>query len=133
MHGQKDEYLNAQCTIKLALTIEAIWKLRNLVVHNNVCVNLISIIQGLELRMIEHLDALKGANIARSPELCCWKCPPSGVIKLNVDAAIARDSTTLAVVACDDHGRVLKAWKREHILCMILSKPNLLLYFRPWS
>uniref|UniRef100_A0A2N9G5Q2 Reverse transcriptase zinc-binding domain-containing protein n=1 Tax=Fagus sylvatica TaxID=28930 RepID=A0A2N9G5Q2_FAGSY len=46
---------------------------------------------GLELRMIEHLDALKGANIARSPELCCWKCPPSGVIKLNVDAAVARD------------------------------------------
>jgi hypothetical protein len=91
VHGQKNEYLNAQCTIKLALTIEAIWKLRNLVVHNNVCVNLISIIQGLELRMIEHLDALKGANIARSPELCCWKCPPSGVIKLNVDAAVARD------------------------------------------
>lgn len=74
-------------------------------------------IQNLELRMIEHLDALKGANTARAPDLCCWKCLPSGVIKLNIDAAVARDSTSLAVVARDDHGQVLKAWKREHFLC----------------
>ena len=86
--------------------------LRNLVVHNNVCVDLISIIQGLELRTIEHLDALKGANIARSPKLCCWKCPPSGVRKLNVYATVVRDSTSLVAVARDDHGHVLKAWKR---------------------
>ena len=39
-------------------TIEAMWMLRNLVVHNSNCLNLMSTIQGLRIRLKEHLDAL---------------------------------------------------------------------------
>ena len=46
-----------------------------------------------------------------------WHHPPNRVIKLNVDAAISKEFTTLAIVARDENGRILNAWAKEHILC----------------
>jgi hypothetical protein len=106
--------------------------LRNLVVHNNVCVDLISIIQGLELRMIEHLDALKGANIARSPKLCCWKCPPGGVRSLMFMQPLLETLPLwqrLLVMTMDMYSKRGK----DNIFYVILSKSKLLLYFGRWS
>ena len=31
-------------------------------------------------------------------------------MKLNVDAALLKDSTFLAIVPCDDKGEIMKAW-----------------------
>uniref|UniRef100_A0A2N9GX56 Reverse transcriptase zinc-binding domain-containing protein n=1 Tax=Fagus sylvatica TaxID=28930 RepID=A0A2N9GX56_FAGSY len=63
-----------------------------------------------------------GANTARAPELCCWKCLPSGAIKLNIDAAVARDSTSLAVVARDDHGQALQLADSEKFRRIIVEE-----------
>uniref|UniRef100_A0A2N9GE78 RNase H type-1 domain-containing protein n=1 Tax=Fagus sylvatica TaxID=28930 RepID=A0A2N9GE78_FAGSY len=65
---------------------------------------------------------IKGANTARAPELCCWKCLPSGAIKLNIDAAVARDSTSLAVVARDDHGQALQLADSEKFRRIIVEE-----------
>ena len=39
------------------------------------------------------------------------------MIKLNVDAAVSKDHTILAVVARDTKGEILKAWTTDHQLC----------------
>ena len=46
-----------------------------------------------------------------------WACPPSGQIKLNVDVVVLKDHTRLAVIARDEHRKVIKAWAKDHILC----------------
>ena len=38
-----------------------------------------------------------------------WSPPPVGIIKVNVDVAIAQNNSAIAVVAKNDHGDVLKA------------------------
>uniref|UniRef100_A0A2N9IX98 RNase H type-1 domain-containing protein n=1 Tax=Fagus sylvatica TaxID=28930 RepID=A0A2N9IX98_FAGSY len=39
--------------------------------------------------------------------------PPTGIIKFNVDAAIQASTATIAVVACDEAGNILKAWAKS--------------------
>ena len=41
-----------------------------------------------------------------------WSPPPLGFVKLNVVAAIAQNSSALAVVARNEQGAVLKAWSK---------------------
>nr|XP_023870351.1 uncharacterized protein LOC111982965 [Quercus suber] len=39
-----------------------------------------------------------------------WSPPPAGWVKLNFDAAIRENKTSIAVVGRDNHGRVVLAW-----------------------
>nr|POF20206.1 hypothetical protein CFP56_35992 [Quercus suber] len=55
--------------------------------------------------------------------------PPSGWIKLNVDAAVAESSSALAVVARDDKGIASKAWSKIHHPCPpIVAEVNAILW-----
>ena len=39
------------------------------------------------------------------------------MIKLNVDAAVLKDHSRLAVIARDEYGKVITTWAKDYILC----------------
>jgi hypothetical protein len=116
-HAQKNEDLNTQWTVQVALTLETIWFLRNQIAHNKGNINLRSTIHGLNLKAQKHLESLNVVDKDKRQGTTCWTCPPKGEVKLNVDAAIYKDYTILAVVARDDQGVIIKVWKKKHIFC----------------
>ena len=97
VHNKKD--LDMRCTIQVALTLEAIWNLRDLVAHGNADINILTTLKGLELKAQEHVKNLCIEEKVNSREPSCWSLPPLGKIKLNVDAAVYNECTKLAVVA----------------------------------
>jgi ribonuclease HI len=106
------------CTfLIMALTLEAIWHLRNQVVHGGEQIKIHSVIKNPEMRVRESLMAFLKEERWNLIEYTHWHRPPNGVIKLNVDVAISKEFTTLAVVARDENGQILNAWAKEHILC----------------
>ena len=106
--------LHGQCTLQMALTLEAIWNHRNQVAFNDGKTNLITIINILEQRVKEYLPIIHH-------EAVHWTCPPTGMIKLNVDVAISKSHTTLAVVAWDEKRAIIKAWAKDNPLCEPLN------------
>ena len=93
---------SVEASIKLALTLEVIWSTRNKVALNHEKICLPSILKHLELRVTKH-------NESRTS---CWNGPHVGFTKLNVDAAISNDHTSLAVMG-DTQGKVIKAWRKK--------------------
>ena len=91
LYGMGNKELVEQCSYKMALTLEAIWNLRNLVAHKNEKVNILTTINCLELKVQEHLAANCGGEDLRPQGNFKWSCPPSRVIKLNVDAAVLKE------------------------------------------
>ena len=68
--------------------------------HNGSEVNIISTICNAENRVKEYLIALDHEQDKdRGVELTSWIPPPKNYIKLNVDATVSHDFTSLAVVA----------------------------------
>ncbi|KAK9986827.1 hypothetical protein SO802_031778 [Lithocarpus litseifolius] len=85
-----------------AHTLEAICFLRNEVFHNNVQeVNLAKIISSLEVRVAEAIEDV-GCN------------------KSKVDAAVSQFSTSIAVMARNEAGGVVKAWARTLPKCELI-------------
>jgi hypothetical protein len=109
LQGQHDGELGMQFTTKIALTLAAIWNLRNIVAHGRGLVNILSIINCLELRVHEHLASLNAEETRVPQGNAKWACLPSRVIKLNVNADVLEDHTRLVVVARDEYGKVIKA------------------------
>ena len=128
-HAQKNEDLNTQWTVQVALTLETIGFLRNQIAHNKGNINLRSTIHGLNLKAQKHLESLNVVDKDKRQGTTCWTCPPKGEVKLNVDAAIYKDYTILAVVARDDQGVIIKVWKKKNIFFVIRCKLKQLLYF----
>jgi hypothetical protein len=40
----------------------------------------------------------------------CWKPPPLGCVKINVDLALHPSSTMIAAIARNEEGLLIKAW-----------------------
>ena len=105
-------------TLQMTVTMEAIWHLRNQVLHNGNEVNIISTICNAKNRVKEYLIALDHEQDKdRSVKLTSWIPPPKNYIKLNVDVAVSQAFTSLAVVARNEFGEVLKVWAKIHDLC----------------
>ena len=58
--------LQTQTSIQFALTLECIWKLRNQVVHNGAQINILTTVKALDLKVVEHVMALKETNAKES-------------------------------------------------------------------
>ena len=54
-----------------------------------------------------------------------WLTPPPNVVKLNVDAEILRNHSTLAIIARNDKGEVLKVWAKQSNCCNPLQPETL--------
>jgi hypothetical protein len=101
-----------QAATQITLSIDYIWSFKNQVVHSVKQGNIVSLCKGLDIRIIEHLQA---ANQIASPEPCrdaVWTALAVNQIKLNVDAAWCSVKSSMAVVARDHKGIVLKAWSK---------------------
>ena len=61
---------------------------------------------------MEHKEAWKEQNERSSKDLV-WSLPPRSQIKLNFDAAICEEKTTVAVVGRDIVGNLLLAWLEQ--------------------
>ncbi|XP_075669687.1 uncharacterized protein LOC142639379 [Castanea sativa] len=110
--------LDELSTLQMAVTLEAIWHLRNQVWHNGSEVKIISTICNAENRVKEYLNALDyEQDKDRSEELTSWIPPPINYMKLNVDAAVLQAFTSLVVVSRNEFGEVLKVWAKIHDLC----------------
>uniref|UniRef100_A0A2N9EZP9 Reverse transcriptase domain-containing protein n=1 Tax=Fagus sylvatica TaxID=28930 RepID=A0A2N9EZP9_FAGSY len=106
----KQTLLQAAC--QFALTLEAIWRFRNQVVHQSDLENPLVALKALDYRIMEYVQAASNTpnSICRSEMF--WKPPPPGSIKLNVDAAILPNVAKIAVFARDEGGLMIKAWAK---------------------
>ena len=81
-----------QNSLRIALTLEAIWNLRNQVCFKGEKCNIIAIIMMLNHRFHEMVTVDDQIANQTSPEKILWTKPPLGTVKLNVDAACSSDS-----------------------------------------
>ena len=100
----------------MALVIDEIWMSRNLKQFSNIDPDAMKARQNIQTRFNE---IVKDFSSATQPlkELSSktWSPPPSGCIKLNVDAAFQQDPVSaLAVVARNHLGEVLSIWAKKH-------------------
>uniref|UniRef100_A0A2N9F619 Reverse transcriptase zinc-binding domain-containing protein n=2 Tax=Fagus sylvatica TaxID=28930 RepID=A0A2N9F619_FAGSY len=103
--------LREQTSIQIATTLDSIWNLRNQVVHQDYKFNILVIIKNLESRILEHFHVLEESDsIVDTPirGMERWKPPDAGIVKLNVDAAFGNGKFTVAVVARNHQGSILK-------------------------
>lgn len=98
--------------LQFALTLESIWNLRNNIAHNNgeSEVNLNKTIHSLRARFRERTVVEESVENQRQTNPSQWQCSSTCSIRLNVDAVVAKEFTSLVVVARNEHGSVLKAW-----------------------
>ena len=85
------------CALQMAITAEFIWILRNKVMQDGGQVNITTHIRNLKNK--EFVLALEQSKDLQDCKVISRKPPSAGVIKLNVDAAIQKDFTSLAVIA----------------------------------
>ncbi|KAL0006983.1 hypothetical protein SO802_008485 [Lithocarpus litseifolius] len=100
-------------SLKMALTLEEIWCICNAVIHQKGHVDLQASIGriGAKFQECTKVFSKPQAPLMAQPVIR-WSPPPSGFIKINVDAAIAQNNSALAVVARNNHGLVVKAWSK---------------------
>lgn len=87
------------CALQMALTADFIWILRNKIMHDGGQVNITAHIRNLKNRVKEFVLALDQSKDLQDSKVISRKPPSAGVIKLNVDAAVQKDFTSLAVIA----------------------------------
>ena len=100
-------------SLKMALTLELIWLLRNQVLHQGENINLVPIIRNIECKVQEFLFNHVPQTQKDLDGITRWNCPPPNTIKLNVDATISGHRSTLSVVARNEKGELLKAWAKH--------------------
>ncbi|PON73123.1 hypothetical protein PanWU01x14_059640 [Parasponia andersonii] len=96
----------SHCTWK-----EAIWRERNLIFHNNGDRRVVTIFCSLFVQLQSYKLVLSKDHDHDqfSVHLACWLPPPSPWIKINLGATVREEVVIAAMVAWDDHCRVLDA------------------------
>ena len=100
-------------TLTMALTLEEIWRSKNVVLHQNEPIDLLASTKSIHMKMME-CSRVFACSEAPSPRLAItkWSPPTPGTIKLNVDAAIAHSKAALVVIARNEAGAVIKIWTK---------------------
>jgi hypothetical protein len=88
---EDSDSLMVQQSIRITLTLEAIWSLRNKIAHHNEKVNILTFIKCLNLRADEHFAALFIPKESKKKKKKVLEYPPKDMIKLNVDATVSED------------------------------------------
>ena len=96
----------------MALTLKAIWNLRDQVCFKCEKCNIIATIRMLNHKFHEFVIVDDQRAIHTPHEKIKWTKPPPGTMKLNVDASCSNDSSWLVVVARDDKGYIFKGWTK---------------------
>ena len=102
-----------QVSVKVALTLDSIWQMRNQAVHSDNKLNIQASIKVLELSIMEQILAIQSESTVIIQKERIWCSLDVGIVKLNIDAALLHHSATLAVVARNHNGELLKAWKKS--------------------
>jgi hypothetical protein len=87
-------------------------------VHKDHNFNILVVIKNLEIRIMEHIQALVEPNFSdetKENNSTVWQAPQPGSIKLNVDASILSDKAFIAVIARDSGGSLVKAWTKQAV------------------
>ena len=102
-------------SLNMALVIEEIWMSRNLKLFSNIDPDAMKTRQNIQTRFNEIVKVFSSA-IQPPKELSnkTWSPPPSGCIKLNVDAATRSSGSALTVVARNHLGEVLSILAKKH-------------------
>ena len=96
--------------MQFALILEGIWNFRNQHVHLQGTENHLVLLKTLEMKVVEHWQALPGLFGPMSSKECVWKPPPLGWVKINVNAALHPSSTMIAAIARNEEGLLIRAW-----------------------
>ena len=97
----------------MALTLKEIWYIRNAVIHQKGTTDLKASIGRIGEKFKECTRVFSHPQNSKMVQpVIHWSPPPSEFIKLNVDAAIAQNTSALAVVAKNEQGAVLMAWSK---------------------
>lgn len=102
--------VSSQASVQFALILEGIWNFRNQHVHLQGTENHLVLLKTLEMKVVEHWQALPGLFGPMSSKECVWKPPPLGWVKINVNAALHPSSTMIAAIARNEEGLLIKAW-----------------------
>ena len=68
--SQDNKAAMSQCSIKLTLTLNAIWDVRNQVAHKGAKVNLITTISGSKIQAREHIATSTNTRESSDRDLC---------------------------------------------------------------
>ena len=94
----------------MALTLKEIWYIYNTVIHQKGTTDLKASIGRIGEKFKERTRVFsQPQNSIMAQPVIRWSPPPPEFIKLNVDAAIAQNTSALAVVARNEQGAVLMA------------------------
>jgi hypothetical protein len=115
--------------VQIALTLETIWRFRNQFVHQSKIENPMVSIKALEFRIVEHMQGMWSETKLVSYKNLKW-CPPlSGILKLNVDAAMFQAAPMISVIARNESGLFVKAWvKLVHAFGSLVAKAAAVLF-----
>lgn len=100
-------------SLRMALTLEEIWCIRNAVIHQKGPTDLQASIGGIGEKFKECIRVFSHPQNSLIVQLeSHWSLPLPKFIKLNMDAAIDQNTSALAVVARNEQGAVLMAWSK---------------------
>ena len=116
-------------SVQIALTLETIWRFRNQFVHQSKIENPMVSIKVLEFRIVEHMQGMWSETKLVSYKNLKW-CPlPSGILKLNVDAAMFQATPMISVIARNESGLFVKAWvKLVHAFDPLVAEAAAILF-----
>ena len=107
------KFLSHDELVRVTVTLWAIWYAKRKIIHENIHQSPLSTYYFVE-RFLADLGTSKSTGNARQPtqaKQTRWIPPPPGFVKINVDAALAKNSTkvTMAAVPRDEAGNFVGA------------------------